>query len=57
MPLGSIEAAGVGINFLCTQNVYVMVSTEILQTLSVHCLEVEHIYTISGTKLESGKGG
>ena len=30
--LGSIAAAGVGIDLRCAQNVYIMVSTEILST-------------------------
>jgi len=53
--LGSIAAAGVGIDLCCAQIVYIMVSTG---TLLIWCLGChEPMYTFAGTKLESGNGG
>jgi len=53
--LGSIAAAGVGIDLRCAQIVYIMVSTG---TLLIWCLGChEPMYTFAGTKLESGDGG
>ena len=53
--LGSISAAGVGIDLQCAENVYIMVSVEEENEMGKRISDAMFIY--AGAKLEPGHGG